>query len=169
MYTKGVQYIISKYFVKFQQFNSIQFNFFIAYYHLNNCVNSFEYLKYNHRTTLPYIREVPMGCDAIVRFFNCYFPFNQGLSCATEEPLLGGTNPVQDSFFTATSQYGVYFAPKNARLSTVCQGWLASTAELDAIGGPMFYLQASLRETSIRKNRHFFTKYVSEHIPEQTN
>jgi len=60
------------------------------------------------------------------------------LTCAAEEPLLDGVNPVPDSYFTATSVfldtgYPAYYA----RLDGTA-GWCASDAERSTTPPAMF-------------------------------
>jgi len=64
--------------------------------------------------------------------------FPLGLSCAAEEALLDGANPVPDSYFTATS-YWSGRDPLFARLSATSH-WAPSSAQGYAIP-PSFYLQ----------------------------
>jgi len=52
------------------------------------------------------------------------------LTCATEEPLLEGTNPVPDSYFTASSEYSASFLAHFARMRTgVGFPWCPTTAD----------------------------------------
>jgi len=73
------------------------------------------------------------------------FNFNiEGSTCdADGEALLDGTNPVPDSYFTASTSVHSFQAAHKARLSTNCPYlWLTSIGELSATP-PKFYLQAS--------------------------
>jgi len=68
---------------------------------------------------------------------------HRGLTCATEEPLLDGTNPVPDSYFTASS-YDTTFteatvdAPKARMSADWC--WSPHHDEMNA-QPPTYYLQ----------------------------
>jgi len=64
----------------------------------------------------------------------------KGLTC--DEPLLDGTNPVPDSYFTASSEHHVENAAHRARLYSSAYGWVANAADRDAIT-PTLFLQAS--------------------------
>jgi len=68
---------------------------------------------------------------------------NTAPTCGTEEPLVGGVNPVPDAHFNASS---VWNSPNNdpykARLNSA-SAWSASVAVRDA-PEPNFYLQVSL-------------------------
>ena len=58
--------------------------------------------------------------------------FNRGLTCAAEEALLNGSNPVPDSYFTATSEWPGWTAPM-ARLGHNLIAWSPSETEIAAI------------------------------------
>jgi len=75
--------------------------------------------------------------------------------CAADEPLLDGTNPVPDDYFTASSEYNTGFPAHEARLSRPGV-WLATQAEIDAVS-PAMFLQASSHKNHIFK---FLTKHI---------
>ena len=69
---------------------------------------------------------------------NEIYLFRQGLNCSTEEALLDGTNPVPDTYFTASSEF-VYTAYM-ARLDGSVDYWCPTSAEMNVIP-PTFFLQ----------------------------
>jgi len=58
------------------------------------------------------------------------------------EPLLNGANPVPDSSFTASSEFGASYVPHNARLDGGSSFWGPTTADLETIPLAVF-LQVS--------------------------
>jgi len=64
-----------------------------------------------------------------------------GLTCAIEEALLDGANPVPDSYFTASSTTSATLGAPAARMS-VSYCWVAADAEINA-NPPTSYLQVS--------------------------
>jgi len=69
--------------------------------------------------------------------------FYRGLTCAAaEEPLLDGTNPIPDSYFTASTENPNWEAHL-ARMSNTVNCWSPTDAELAAIP-PTCYLQVGV-------------------------
>ena len=66
-----------------------------------------------------------------------------GLTCAVEEALLDGANPVPDSYFTASSDFSSTLKAPAARMS-VSYCWIPLQVEIDA-NPPTSYLQVSTR------------------------
>ena len=60
-------------------------------------------------------------------------PFLSGLTCAADGPLLNGTLPVPDSFFTASSEYSATYAAHKARLDGSGSWWGPTVADKTAI------------------------------------
>ena len=67
--------------------------------------------------------------------------YSKGFTCVTEEPLLKGSNPIPDSYFTASSVYS-NFAAYTARMDGTADYWCSTTADRDA-SPPTLVLQVS--------------------------
>ena len=57
--------------------------------------------------------------------------FYRGPTCASEEALLDGTNPVPDSYFNASSEWSVDYAAHKARLGADSH-WAPTDVDKDA-------------------------------------
>jgi len=70
--------------------------------------------------------------------------FNNSLDvfCAAEEPLLNGANPVPDSYFNASSEYGGVVLAISARMNA--SYWWRPDPSEEIVDAPTFYLQVSL-------------------------
>jgi len=88
-----------------------------------------------HRQEDPLMRERPFVTVSTFTLF-C-----SGLTCAAEEALLDGTNPVPDIYFTATSEWSGSYAAHNARVGA--SNYWASTYADAVINPPTVYLQVS--------------------------
>jgi len=88
-----------------------------------------------HSEEHPFIQDHSSGTRSMIT------PFYPGLTCAAEGPLLDGTNPVPDSYFTATSEWSGSYAAHKARVGA--SNYWAST-RADATTNPLtVYLQVS--------------------------
>jgi len=74
------------------------------------------------------------------KHINILFSYT-ALTCDTEEPLMGGSNPIPDSHMTASSVFNTQCLPNFARLHGQ-YAWSASQAELDA-PVPNLYIQVN--------------------------
>jgi len=69
-----------------------------------------------------------------------YELYVEGLTCAADgEPLLDGTHPVPDSYFTATSKAGRSWAARNVRMSAP-NAWAPDLCTRDS---PSCFVQVS--------------------------
>ena len=63
-----------------------------------------------------------------------YFLYKEPPTCDVEEALVSGNNPIPDAHITASSEWGVYYVARYARINNTAGagGWACSTAEFDA-------------------------------------
>jgi len=61
--------------------------------------------------------------------------------CAASGPLVDGTNPIPDSYMTATSEWSALYVAPMARMSSGGAWWAADAETLAPV--PNFYMQVS--------------------------